>query len=317
MSTPLDTPWKQILEGYFPQFMAFFFPEAYSKIDWHKGFDFLDSELQQVTLEAETGKRIVDKLVKVYLRNGREKWLLLHVEIQNQKEAEFSERVFIYSTRLFDKFRQAVASFAVLGDTDRNWRPQSFHQEALGSQHDFSFQIAKLVDYKQRAEELAASDNPFAVVVQAHLAAQATKGKTSQQRRRQRKYGLTTMLYERGWSEQEIIDLYRFIDWVLTLPLELESAFRDDLETYERGKNMPYISAIERMGEARGEARGEAKGKVDLIGLQLANRVGGIPVETTEEIKKLPIEQLDRLALDLMSFTSIVDLTNWLQQQKS
>ena len=47
-------------------------------------------------------------------------------------------------------------------------------------------------------------------------------------------------------------DLYRLIDWVLTLPPELEEAFRQDLETYERGKNMPYISAIERIGEARG-----------------------------------------------------------------
>jgi hypothetical protein len=311
MSTPLDTPWKQILEGYFPQFMAFFFPEAYREIDWRKEFDFLDSELQQVTLEAETGKRIVDKLVKVYLQNGQENWLLLHIEIQNQKEEDFSERVYIYSTRLFDKFRRAVASFAVLGDTDRHWRPQSFHQAALGSRHDFSFQIAKLVDYKERVEELVASDNPFAIVVQAHLAAQATKGKASQQRRQRKKYTLTTMLYERGWSEQEVIDLYRFIDWVLTLPLELEAAFRDDLETYERGKNMPYISAIEKMGEARGEA----KGKVELISLQLARQVGAISAETTEDIKKLPIEQLDRLALDLMDFKSMVDLTNWLQQQ--
>jgi Domain of unknown function (DUF4351) len=115
---------------------------------------------------------------------------------------------------------------------------------------------------------------------------------------------------------------YSRISWgLLGLPIELESAFRDDIETYERGKNMPYISAIERMGEARGEA----KGKVDLIGLQLANRVGGIPAETTEEIKKLPIAQrcckqielLDQLALDLMNFTSIVDLTNWLQQKES
>jgi hypothetical protein len=38
MSTPLDTPWKQILECYLPQFMAFFFPAAYSEIDWSKGF---------------------------------------------------------------------------------------------------------------------------------------------------------------------------------------------------------------------------------------------------------------------------------------
>lgn len=127
------------------------------------------------------------------------------------------------------------------------------------------------------------------------------------------------MLYERGWSEQEIIDLCRFIDWVLTLPLELEAAFRDDLETYERGKNMPYISAIERMGEARGKVEGKVEGKfegkIELIGLLLARQVGAISAETAEDIKKLPIEQLDRLALDLMGFSSIVDLTNWLQQK--
>ena len=314
MSTPLDTPWKQILECYFPQFMAFFFPEAHSAIDWSRGFNFLDSELQQITREAETGKRIVDKLVKVYLRNGQENWLLIHIEIQNQKEAEFSERVYIYSTRLFDKFRRSVASFAVLGDTDQHWRPQSFHQSALGSQHDFSFQIAKLLDYQQQTD-LATSDNPFAIVVQAHQVAQATKGKASQQRRRKQKYILTTLLYERGWTEQQIIDLYRFIDWVLTLPPELEEAFRQDLETYERGKNMPYISAIERIGEARGEARGKVEGKVDLLSLLLAQQVGTISIETVEELKKLSIGQLNQLALDLRDFASIEDLTNWLKQQ--
>ena len=312
MNTPLDTPWKQILECYFPQFMEFFFPEAYREIDWSKGFDFLDSELQQVTRDAETGKRIVDKLVKVYLRNGKENWLLIHIEIQNQKEDEFSERVYIYSTRLFDKFRRSVASFAVLGDTDRNWRPERFYQEALGSSHDFLFQTAKLLDYKQQ-KDLETSSNPFAIVVQAHLAAQATKGNASQQRRRKRKYRLTTMLYERGWKEQEIIDLYRFIDWVLTLPPELEEAFRQDLETYERGKNMPYLSTIERMGEARGEARG----KLDLLRLLLTQQVGTIFTETVEELGKLPTEQLDQLALDLRGFTTIDDLTNWLKQKNS
>jgi predicted transposase YdaD len=89
----------------------------------------------------------------------------------------------------------------------------------------------------------------------------------------------------------------------------------EDLETYERGKNMPYISAIERMGEARGEARGKIEGKVELIGLLLAHQVGTIAADTAEEIKKLSIEQLDRLALDLRGFTSVIDLTNWLQQK--
>ncbi len=310
MTTPLDSPWKQILESYFPQFMAFFFPEPYSQIDWNRGFEFLDGELQQVTLEAETGKRITDKLVKVYLQNGEERWIVAHIEIQNQKEAEFGERVFVYYARLRDKFKREVASFAVLGDTDASWRPNSFVRETLGFNLQVSFPIVKLVDYKRRKEELAASDNPFAVVVQAHLAAQATKGKESQQRRRKQKFALMTMMYQRGYSRQEVVDLFRFIAWVMTLPPELEEAFKKDLIAYEDERNMPYISNIEKEGEARGEARG----KVELVIKLLERRIGKVSEETLLRIKALPIEQVEQLGEDLMDFTGSNDLAEWFQR---
>jgi hypothetical protein len=309
MTTPLDTPWKQILESYFPQFMAFFFPEAYSQIDWSRGFDFLDGELQQITLEAETGKRILDKLAKVYLRSGAEQWIAAHIEIQNQKEDEFGERVFVYFARLRDKFQREVASFAVLGDTDVNWRPNSFAQETLGCNLQFSFPIIKLVDYKKRKEELAASDNPFALVVLAHLAAQATKGKESQQRRRNQKLNIMKMMYERGYSRQEVIDLYRFVDWVLTLPPDLAEAFKTDLIVYEEGKNMPYISEIERESLAKGEAKGEAK-----VVIKQLNRRGQLSKEILAKIEALPINQLEQLALDLLDFTTSNDLVEWLRR---
>ncbi len=228
-----------------------------------------------------------------------------------QKENKFSDRVYIYSTRLFDKFRRPVASFAVLGDGDRSWRPQLFQQKALGSRHDFSFQIAKLLDYEED-ELLKISNNPFSIIVQAHLAAQATKSRTRQQNRRQQKYNLTIMLYERGWSKQEIIDLYRFIDWVLTLPPELEESFRQDITNYEREKNMPYISTIERMGKAEGKI----EGRVDLIALLLAQQLGTLSGETIEDLKKVPIEQLDQLALNLRDFTNIDALATWIGQNK-
>ena len=35
-------------EGYFPDFMAFFFPEAAAEIDWSQGLEALDKELAQV-----------------------------------------------------------------------------------------------------------------------------------------------------------------------------------------------------------------------------------------------------------------------------
>ncbi|MEZ4713835.1 MAG: hypothetical protein R3A44_41990 [Caldilineaceae bacterium] len=75
-----DSPWKDILDRYFPEFMVFFFPQAFADIDWDRGFEFLDKELQRVVREAEGDRHIVDKLVKVWLHDGEENWLLIHID---------------------------------------------------------------------------------------------------------------------------------------------------------------------------------------------------------------------------------------------
>ncbi len=65
-----DSPWKEALERYFPQFLEFFFPQIHEEIDWSRGWTFLDKELQQVVRDAELGRRLVDKLVKVWKLDG-------------------------------------------------------------------------------------------------------------------------------------------------------------------------------------------------------------------------------------------------------
>ncbi|MBV5346093.1 MAG: hypothetical protein JZU63_11585, partial [Rhodoferax sp.] len=60
-----DTPWKEAVERYFPEFIDFYFPHAYRQIDWIQGYTFLEQELQAITQDAELGKRYVDKLVRV------------------------------------------------------------------------------------------------------------------------------------------------------------------------------------------------------------------------------------------------------------
>jgi hypothetical protein len=312
MPTPLDTPWKEVLEAYFPQFLDFFFPEIHRQVDWNQGFSFLDTELQQITLEGDTGKRILDKLVKVQLRSGTEQYILLHIEIQNQKEDNFAQRVYIYHTRLRDKYSAyPVASLAVLGDTNSKWLPQVYQEEFLGCEIRFSFPIVKLLDYKQRQQELETSSNPFAFVVQAHLAAQATKAPTSQKQRKTQKFNLTTKLYEKGYSPQEVIDLFRFLDWTMTLPPILEDDFRTDLKTYEGEKHMAYITSIERLSKAEGKA----EGKAELVVRQLQRKLGAIDPAITASIMTLQIEQIEQLAEDLLDFQTIQDLDNWLQSR--
>ena len=36
-----DSPWKDAITLYFKEFMAFFFPKAFSEINWKKGYEFL------------------------------------------------------------------------------------------------------------------------------------------------------------------------------------------------------------------------------------------------------------------------------------
>ncbi|MCS6834173.1 MAG: hypothetical protein NZ521_11410, partial [Flammeovirgaceae bacterium] len=69
-----DVLWKGIIEDLFREFLYYFYGKwAKKNVDFEKGFQFLDNELHAIYPE-RASKRIVDKLVKVYLKNGKEQW---------------------------------------------------------------------------------------------------------------------------------------------------------------------------------------------------------------------------------------------------
>jgi hypothetical protein len=281
-----DSPWKEILEVYFEDFMLFFFPQVHAEIDWSRGYDFLDQELAQVVRDAELGKRLADKLVKVWKLSGEETWVLIHVEIQSQKEGQFGERMFVYYYRLRDKYDLPIASLAILGDEWETWRPEPFETELWGCEVSFRFPMIKLLDYLPRWAELEASQNPFAIVVMAHLKTKETRNDAVA--RKEWKFKLTRMLYEQGYERQDILNLFRFIDWILELPEDLKRSFRDELEEYERENQMPYVTSIEQMAEAKGEER-----QKQTIALNMLRK--NIPLETIAELTGLTIDQLQQL----------------------
>ncbi len=149
MTDDYDSPWKDILERYFPPFMAFFFPEAHADIDGSKGYESLDTERQQIVRDAESGKRLADKLIKVHRRDGVEQIVLIHIEVQGEADARFAERMFVYHYRLFDRYRQPIVSLAVLGDDSPTWRPERYATELWGCRTLLHFPIVKLTDYNR------------------------------------------------------------------------------------------------------------------------------------------------------------------------
>jgi len=121
-----DEAWKEAIEIYFEPFMKLLFPDIHKDINFSKGYQFLDKELEKVLKESLTGKLRADKLVKVYLKNGREQYILIHIEIQGRKEKEFEQRMYVYNYRIYDRYRIDVVSLAVLADGNKNFRPSKY-----------------------------------------------------------------------------------------------------------------------------------------------------------------------------------------------
>ena len=126
----------------------------------------MDKELQKILKTNETGKRYADKLVKVYLTSGEEKWLLIHVEVQGYREADLAERIYTYNYRIFDRYRKEVISAVILTDPDPGYRPDRYVRSRWGFTHTMAFPLVKLIDYRKRRDELKANANPFALVVE-------------------------------------------------------------------------------------------------------------------------------------------------------
>jgi hypothetical protein len=139
---------------------------------------------------------------------------------------------------------------AILGDERPSWRPNSYGYKVWDCEVKLKFPIVKLLDYKKKWEYLEKSHNPFAVVVMAHLQTQETRHNPDQ--RLEFKWQLIRKLYERGFSKEDVRQLFRFIDWLMKLPEELEQRLDQRIAEIEEEQKMPYITGIERRGMQRG-----------------------------------------------------------------
>src|SRR5579864_15040 len=157
-SDDFDSPWKDALHLYFRPFLAFFFPDIHGDIDWSRGYEALDKEFQQIIRRAKVGKGLADKLFKVWLCDGSECWLLIHVEVQGAYDKAFPERMFRYNVGAYGMYNQEVVSLAVLCDDNADWRPNTFAYGRWKCRTRIDFLAAKLLDHAKDVEALEKND---------------------------------------------------------------------------------------------------------------------------------------------------------------
>lgn len=186
-----------------------------------------------------------------------------------------------------------------------------FSFELWGCRVQFDFPAVKLLDYRQDWPALEENPNPFAVVVMAHLQTMATSPKAVA--RRDAKFRLTRLLYERNYTRKKIVDLLRFIDWIMVLTPRLESEYIEAIDEFEEQYKMKYVTSFERRGQEKGRLLGLEEGLEQSVIRVLTRRLGDVPEELREKIEDASITQLEILldeaavAADLETFADFVD----------
>jgi predicted transposase/invertase (TIGR01784 family) len=258
-----DLLWKAILEDVFDDFLRFFHQYADQIFDMERGFEFLDKELEELFPPEEgSNVRYVDKLVKVYLQDGQEKWILVHVEVQGYRDPHFEERMYTYYYRIYDKYQRDITAWAIFTDNNRQYHPKEFKLEFLGTSLSYKFNTYKVI--AQDEHILRNSDNPFSIIILTALL-EIKKGTLESKELIDLKIELAKNLLIKGISKEKIRHLMNFLKYYVRLDKEDSEIFEQKLnfitdKKYPMGTEQ-YLLQKERMeGFEQGIEQGIEKG---------------------------------------------------------
>ncbi len=159
-----DYLWKGVLEDVLDDFLRFIHPNADQVFDFGKGFRFLDKELEQLFPPQGDvySPKVVDKLAQVHIREGKEEWVLLHLEVQNAYQQDFPQRMFTYYYRIFDKYHKRISAYAIFTGARPKDSVDTYEEAFMGTSIRYRFNTFKIMD--QGENDLLRSNNPFALV---------------------------------------------------------------------------------------------------------------------------------------------------------
>ncbi len=258
-----DQIWKKAIHTLFRSMVEFHLPELSGDIDWSFPYVFLEQELENLFSPEQENKGFVDVLAQVTMRDGSQRHILLHVEVQGYGSGEnavkaFEERMFLYYYRIRDKWKKDVVALAILTDANTKYRPDRYEVSGYGTSLVYTFNVCKIIDYDEKY--LESHSNPFATLMLA--AKRALKVERSDDGvKKLFKVGLIRLALRKGYTPEEIEALFYFIDWVVAISnRNVESEYMEEIRAIaaKEGVKMPYVTTIERVArieEARKMAR--------------------------------------------------------------
>ncbi|WJQ10397.1 Rpn family recombination-promoting nuclease/putative transposase [Geobacillus stearothermophilus] len=274
-----DRLFKELLSTFFEEFLLLFFPHVYEQIDF-RHVSFLSEEVFTDVVAGE--KHRVDLLVETKLK-GEDGLIIVHIEHQSYTQPTFPERMFIYVSPLFQKYRRRILPIAIFSYDEHRDEPSSFTIKfPFLTVVDFRFLTVELRKLPWR--EYIRRDNPVA-------AALLSKMGYNESEKVEVKKEFLRLLVRLELDEARQRLLFRFFETYLTLSEQEEIQLRNEvsqMETKEAKKVNDLLISYERQGMEKGME----KGKMDVAKRMLAK---GYDVPTICELTGLPVEAVEKL----------------------
>lgn len=297
-----DSPWKEALEHFLPHALALFAPDLHAHVDWSTPPVFLDKEFQDLAAGVGVrGRRQVDKLARLALASGRYVWLLLHIEVESRRPTPTALRGaalrlqqygflvhdrYVLRPALSDAAAPTAAAYTLVVFT-RGEGPAWLEADYQPMQNrPLRYRAVYLESWLARWQALreAAPGNPIAVVIMAQLLAH-------RHRRAERlapKVGLVRLLLGGGYRRADVAILLRLIDWILTLPAELEGRYVRIMHDIGKESTMAFVTSYERVYTKRGEHLGLSR----MLAEQAEQKFGLFPDWARQRLQQADTEQL-------------------------
>ncbi|HLQ72684.1 MAG TPA: transposase [Bacillota bacterium] len=278
-----DRLFKELIQTFFQSFIEGFFPEEAADIDFST-VTFLEQEIFTDIVKGE--RRQIDILAEVKMKQ-KEQIILIHVEPQSSLQHEFNERMFIYYSRLYEKYRMPILPIAVFSYDDSRFVDDTFTIE-LPTVRILSFHYLQLHLIKKSWREFIKEDNPA-------VAALLSKMGYTEKERIQVKFEFLRMISRMKLDPAKMQLMYGFFETYLQLNEEEEQIMRekvDELPKEESDLVSQLPNSYFDRGMKEGLEQGIEQGQAELVHTMFSN---GLTARDIEQATNLSVERIKQL----------------------
>lgn len=233
-----DLLWKDLFTEFHSEAVLFFLGKRqYNAIDFTHPPVYLEQEFNETFAATEPTKKIADKIVRYKLKNGKFRYLIIHVEFQGKAERNFAERMFRYFVHIYIKYGgRDITALAIFTGASRPQTFNTFTMSGFGTNMTYKFNTYTVRE--QSEAKLLKSDNPFAIAVLASL--YLIKAGQDPSQKLAFKKNLIEIARKKNFDRAKLYRLFNFVQYLIRLPPKFELEYKQYIEQPKNDEKMEY-----------------------------------------------------------------------------